>query len=270
MIRAGEAGGVIDIITAKLAEFLEKSQELKEYVISAMIYPTILILVGGISVFILLTFVIPKFAKIFSDMGQTLPLSTLILMNISSFIVNYWWVILFGLASAYGLFKMYIETERGKQTWDKFKLRMPLFGSLVERIQIARFARTLGTLVKGGVPLLEGLTIVKEVIENSIISKAMESIREGVKQGDGISVPMKQTGAFPALAVHMLQIGEETGNLDAMLLKVADIYDKEVKGETQRLISLLEPLLILLMGIIIGLIVISMLMAIFSVNELPF
>jgi general secretion pathway protein F len=269
MVKAGEEGGVLEAILQRLAHFLESSENLRENIRSALIYPTLLTIIGGGAVAILLTFVIPKFAKIFSDIGQAMPASTQLLLNISSFLTNYWWLIILGLIFIGVLIKGYLDTESGKFNWDSLKLKMPLIGALQRKIEVSRFARTLGTLVRSGVPILQSLFITKDTITNSVVSKAMEGIHKRIKEGGGISDPLRESGVFPAMAVHMIKVGEETGKLEDMLIKVADTFDAEVQSSVKSLISLLEPMMILLMGLIVGFIVISMLMAIFSINDIP-
>lgn len=270
MVRAGEAGGVLELILARLAEFLETSQELKEYITSAMVYPLLLILVGGSAIAILLTFVIPKFAAIFSDMGQSLPLPTKVLLTISEGIRDYWWVILLGFLLIYWGFKTYINTPEGRLKWDGLKLKIGVVRTLVQKVEVARFTRTMGTLLKSGVPILTAITIVKEIIGNQVIASSLNGVYEGVKEGEGMARPLKRYYFFPPLSIHMITVGEETGKLDEMLLKVADIYDRDLRNAIKRFVSLLEPMMILIMGVVVGFIVISMLMAIFSVNEMPF
>lgn len=270
MIKAGEMGGVLDEVLERLSDFLEKSQKLKNNVQSALIYPLLLTLVGGSAVFILMVFVIPEFAQIFSDMGHDIPISTAVLMAISAFIAHYWWAILFFTILAFYMGKYYIDMPEGKLKWDNLKLKTPLIGSLLIKIEASRFCRTLGTLMKSGVQILQSLVIVKEVINNEIISKSLANIHDGVKVGKGISGPLKESNALPPLAIHMISIGEETGNLEEMLFKVADIYDNDVEISIKKLISLIEPFMILLMGAFVGFIVLSLLTAIFSINEIPF
>jgi general secretion pathway protein F len=270
MIRAGESGGVLELVVSRLAEFLENTQKLKDDITSALIYPSLLTLVAGSAVAILLTFVVPRFSHLFADMGQALPMATQLLLTISGFIRHYWWLILLSIAAAVFSFKYYVTTESGRMSWDTWKLKWPLIGPLIQKIEVSRFSRTLGTMIKSGVPILQGLAIVKEVINNTLISKSMLNIQSGLKEGEGISAPLRESGHFPPLALHMISIGEETGQLDQMLLKVADAYDIEIRTTVNRLIALLEPAMILIMGLIVGFIVVAMLLAVFSVNEVPF
>ena len=270
MARAGEAGGVLEAVLSRLGEFLESAQELKDYIKSAMVYPIFLVGVGGVSIIVLLTFVIPKFSIIFSDMGQAIPLSTQLLLGVSELLQSYWWAILILLGAGYFFIGKYINTPAGRLKFDRKKMNFPVVGDLIKKIEVARFARTLGTLTKSGVPILQALTLVKDIMGNKVISAAMEKVYARVKEGDRLSKPLRDTGIFPPLAIQMITVGEETGRLDRMLLRVAESYEKMVRNTVKRLISLLEPAMILLMGLVVGFVVVSMLMAVFSMNEMPF
>lgn len=270
MVKAGEAGGVLELVLGRLAAFMESTKALRDEILSALLYPSLVMAVGGGAVFVLLDFVIPRFARLFAEAGQLLPLSTRILLGISALTAGYWWVFL-GLLILGGLgVRGYIQTEEGKAMWDHLKLRLPVLGRLIRELEVARFARTLGTLLQSGVPILTALSIVAETIGNVAIARALPRLKEGVKRGEGIAGPLKACGVFPPMAVHMAKVGEETGRLEEMLLKVADVYDGRVKTSLKRLLSLLEPLLILSLGLIVGFIVLSMLLAIFSISEVPF
>jgi len=270
MIKAGETGGFLEDTISRLAVYLENSRALKEEIRSALIYPVILSVVGSAAVIVLLTFVVPKFTRIFSDMGEALPLPTLILLAISNGIIKYWWLILLSLFGVIFAIRYYLKSEGGRQKWDELKFALPLFGRLFREAAVSRFARTLGTLLKSGIPILNALHIVKGTLGSEKISEIISVVREGARKGRGISEPLKNSEIFPSLAIHMIAVGEETGRLDEMLFKIAERFEFEVRTTVKRLISLLEPGLILLMGIIVGFIVIAMLMAIFSINELPF
>lgn len=269
MVRAGEAGGVLGSVLSRLTDFLEKSEELKGNIRSAMIYPILLVLVGGSAVVVLMTVVIPKFASIFGDMGKTLPLSTQFLLSTSSFLSSYWWALLLLFTAGIATLMVYLKTEAGKYRWDDLALKLPLFGSLIRKIEVSRFSRTMSTLLTSGVPVLQSLFITRTILSNSVIAKAMDRLYDGLKGGKGISEPLGKLSVFPPLAVHMITVGEETGTMDEMLAKISVAYDKEVERSIKQLISLIEPFMILLMGGIVGFIVISMLMAIFSINEVP-
>ena len=269
MVKAGEAGGVLDEILERLASYLETSGELRSYIIGAMIYPALLSAVGLVSVIILTVFVVPRFTGIFEDMGVPLPLPMAILGFLSHVVSKYWWLVIAAAAAAGYYFKRFRDSEEGRLKLDRWLLRIPMVGVALRKLEVARFSRTLGTLLHGGVPLLQSMTIVRDVIGNQSIAKTIEPIRNGIKKGEGITQPMKQSGVFPPLAIHLIEVGEESGRLDGMLLQVADVYDVEVRNSIKNLIAFFEPALILLMGILIGTIVVSMLTAIFSINDVP-
>ncbi|RJQ13290.1 MAG: type II secretion system F family protein [Nitrospiraceae bacterium] len=268
IIKAGESGGVLNVVLDKLNEFLETTRELKEHVISSMIYPVILLATGGISILILLTFMLPKFSKIFSELGASLPLSTQMLLAFSNAVKAYWWFFLLSAVIGVMAFRKYIATENGRYRFDSFKLKV--MGDVIRKLETARFCRTLGTLLKSGVPMLQALNNAKDVVNNQAIATAIASVSKGVKEGKGITAPLSEAGVLPPLALSMIQVGEETGQLDNMLITVAVTYEKNLKVAIKRFISLLEPAMILGMGLIIGFIVLSMLMGIFTISEVPF
>jgi len=270
MVRAGEVGGVLEAVLGRLGEFLESSQDLKDYIKSAMVYPIFLVGVGGLSIIILMTFVIPKFSVMFADMGQAIPLSTRFLLGVSEGLRLYWWAILGVMILAFFFMRRYARTPAGRMKLDRSKMNLPVVGGLVKKAEVARFARTLGTLTKSGVPILQALLLVKDIMGNRVIANAMEKVHERVKEGERLSRPLSDSNMFPSLAIQMITVGEETGKLDAMLLRVAENYEKMVRDMVKRLISFLEPAMILAMGLVVGFVVISMLMAIFSMNEMPF
>jgi len=268
MIRAGEAGGVLDVVLDKLNEFLESAKELKDSILSAMIYPAILSITGGISIIILLTFVLPKFSVIFAELGGSIPLSTKILLGVSHSLRTYWWIFLPAVFMAWGIARSYMRSARGRLRWDALKLT--LFGDVVRKLETARFCRTLGTLLKSGVSFLQALDNSKDVISNQVIASALDNVAKGAKEGKGIAGPLADAGVLPPLALSMIKVGEETGQLDIMLIKVAAAYEKSLKETVKRFVNFLESAMILAMGLVIGFIVISMLMAIFSITDLPF
>ena len=270
MVRAGEAGGVLEAVLDRLGLFLESSQELKDFIKSALVYPAFLVFVGGVSIIILMTFVIPKFSMIFSDLGANIPFSTQLLIGTSSWVKSYWWTIVLAAISICLLYGRVAGTPSGRLRIDRFKLECPFMGDLIRKVEVARFARTLGTLVKSGVPILQALRLVKDIIGNRVISRALDHVHDRVKEGDRLSRSLENAGVFPALAIQMITVGEEAGKLEEMLLRIAENYEKIVKNLVKRFIALLEPMMILGMGLVVGFIVISMLMAIFSMNEMPF
>ena len=269
MVKAGEAGGVLDDILARLVAFMETSSELRSYIGGALIYPALLAMVGLVSIIVLTVFVVPRFVTIFSDMEIDLPLPMLILDTLSKTLSGYWWLVILLLAGAGYAVKRFRDSEEGRLKWDRKLIGIPLLGKVLQKVEVARFSRTLGMLLRGGVPLLQSMTIVRDVIGNRSIARMIDPIRNGIKKGEGIAQPMRQSGVFPPLAMHLVEVGEESGKLDAMLLQVADTYDTEVRNGVKRLIAFFEPAIILLMGIIIGTIVVSMLMAIYSINDVP-
>jgi len=268
MIRAGEAGGVLDVVLDKLNEFLESSKELKEHVVSVMIYPSILVAMGGISIIILLTFVLPQFSLIFKELGGSLPLSTRMVLALSSVVKSYWWVCLSAITAGWFLFKNFIKSDSGRYQWDAFKLKM--MGEVIRKLETARFCRTLGTLLRSGVPLLQALNNSKDVINNQVMASAIDAVSAGAKEGKGIAVPLSNANVFPPLALSMIKVGEETGQLDNMLMKVASTYEKSLNTAIKRFMSLIEPVMIAGLGLVIAFIIISMLLPIFSILDLPF
>jgi general secretion pathway protein F len=269
MVKAGEAGGVLNDILGRLVTYLETGTELRSYIVGAMIYPALLSFVGVVSIAILTIFVVPRFVSIFKDVGVALPVPMVILNFLSHLISGYWWLFLAVILLAGYSIKHFRDSEEGHLAWDRWLLETPLLGKVLRKLEVARFSRTLGTLLHGGVPLLQSMTIVRDVIGNQSIAMMIEPIRNGIKKGEGIAQPMKQSGVFPPLAMHLVEVGEESGKLDAMLIQVADVYDVEVRNNVKKLVSLFEPALILIMGIIIGTIVVSMMLAIFSINDVP-
>jgi len=268
MIRAGEAGGVLDTILGRLAEFQRDADEMRGYLISALIYPALLTVVGIASIAILLFFVIPRFATIFNDLGAPIPFSTQILLTLSDWTLRYWMIATAAAVATVVALRFWLRSTDGARQFDIWTLRMPLLGSTILKVQIGRLARTLGTLIASAVPLIQAVRIVQEIATNQIVSEAISKIADGAKRGLGVSKPMQEAGVFPDLAVHLVEVGEETGRLDAMLLQLGDIYDKDVRTSVRSLTSVFEPAIILVMGVIVGSVVLSMLMAIFSINEI--
>jgi general secretion pathway protein F len=270
MVKAGEAGGFLDLVLERMNTYLRDIKDLKDYIISAMIYPLFLVCIGGISILVLLTYVIPKFAVIFEDLGQTIPLSTQLLLGAGAFFQKYVFLLLAVFAALIFFWHRFSKTTAGRTRIDSMLTRLPVVGGFVQELETARFARTLGTLIKSGVPILGSLTLVQGVIRNRVIARSLDLIRERVREGEALSIPLADSGRFPQLAAQMITVGEETGRLDEMLFKIGDIYEIKVRSFIKRGMSLLEPVVILGMGILVGFIVISMLMAIFSMNDMPF
>ncbi len=270
MVRAGEEGGVLSQVLKRLGMFQERLQKVRGEIISAMIYPILLSSTGIMSVGALIVYVIPKFSQIFEGMGISLPLSTTLLMGMSHYLIRYGWILIIAVIVAILLYKRAMKDKNTSIKLDQKKLKMPLLGDILWKIQISKFARTLGTLLENGVPLLKSLDIVKDVLSNHYLTNILENVKINVKEGAGLTVSLAKRGFLPEIAVHLLKVGEETGNFDKMLLKVADNFDTDVEQRLKRLVTMVEPALILLMGAVIGMIVVSMLTAILSVNDIRF
>lgn len=269
MVKAGEVGGALDQILERLEEYLEGADELRSYLISSMIYPCILVVVAMGSIIMMMTVVIPQFADIFENAGAPVPLPMKVLLVLSGFLTGFWWLILLVIGGgAYWIYSR-LKTEEGRLNWDRQLLKLPVVGSVLQKLEVSRFSRTLGTLLQSSVPLIQSINLVKEIVENQAIASTMESIKSGVKKGEGLTRPIREAEIFPPFALHLLAVGEETGRLDDMLLQIADSYDRDLKRSLQRLVALLEPAIILVMGLIIGVMVVSMLYSIFSINDVP-
>jgi general secretion pathway protein F len=269
MVRAGEVGGALDQILNRLVDYLEDVEELRSYLISALIYPCILTFVGAASIIVMVTVVIPKFAVIFENAGAPIPLPMKILLGLSGFLTGFWWLILLVVGGGGYWIHTRLKTEEGRLNWDQQKLNLPILGSVLRKIEVSRFSRTLGTLLHSTVPLIQSINIVKEIVENQAIASTMDSIKSGVKKGEGLAAPIRDAEIFPPFALHLLAVGEETGRLDDMLLQIAEAYDRELRLSLKRLVALFEPAIILVMGLIIGVMVVSMLYSIFSINDVP-
>jgi general secretion pathway protein F len=263
MVRAGEKGGVLETTLRRLAEFLAESQEFRDALVSALIYPTMLV-----GVF-LMTFVIPRFAAIFNDLGASIPWPTLVLLEVSAALQHYWWAFLGGVLAVLLGARMVLATPRGRLTADRLLLRLPLAGEVIVKTEVARFTRILGTLLRSGIGMIPALTVVKEMMANQVLVGAVDRLADGVRRGAGLAQPMTDSGAFPALAIHMVRVGEETGRLEEMLLRVATELEADTRKLVKRLIALAEPCIILVMGVVVGFIVVAMLMAILSVTDVP-
>ncbi len=261
MVKAGELGGVLEVVLRRLAEFSEKAQKIKGKIKAAMFYPVAVMIVASGILILLLTFVIPRFQLVFADMlgtGAKLPVFTRIVMGISNAVKSHFLVVGAGVAVFVVLFLLFIKTKLGRWLWDSFKLKVPVIGPVVRKVAISRFARTLGTLVSSGVPILQALTIVKETAGNIIVSNAVASVHESVKEGETITAPLESSGVFPPMVVSMVDVGEQTGALPEMLLKIADNYDEEVDNAVASMTALLEPIMIVFLAVVVGSIVIAM------------
>lgn len=269
MIRAGEASGTINLVLERLADFSENQQTLMNKIRSALAYPIIMFFMGSAVIFLLMAFVVPKITGIFADMNQTLPLITIILITISNFLKSFWWLILILLAAGAAVFKyMTNSTEAGKRQWDNAKLKIPVWGQVNRKIAIARFSRTLATLLQSGVPLLSAMEIVRNVVNNIIIGDAISKARKDLEEGKGLSGPLTQSGIFPPLVIEMIAVGEQSGTLERMLNRIATAYETEAQSDIMVMTSLLEPVMILVMGLGVGFVVVSILLPIFEMNQL--
>jgi type IV pilus assembly protein PilC len=264
MIAAGEAGGILDTILQRLSQYIEKAVKLNSQVKSAMIYPVAVISIAGIVVAVILWKVIPVFATLFESLGAELPLPTRVVIALSNFIGDYWWLMIMTVAALIFGTRRYHETYKGRRVLDNILLRMPVMGMLLRKIAVARFCRTLATLTSSGVPILDGLSITARTSGNAIVEDAIMATRKSVEEGKTISEPLGDTDVFPSMVVQMIAVGEQTGALDTMLSKIADFYEDEVDTAVAGLMKLLEPVLIAFLGVAIGGIVIAMYMPMFS------
>ena len=267
MVRAGEKGGVLEVTLRRLAEFLEARAAFNEAVVSALIYPAVITLVGAGAVVFLMTFFITRFATIFRDLNQAIPLPTQILLGVSGGLQQYWWIGLVVVLGGVLAWRVWTGTPEGRMSWDRALLKAPLFGPIALNVETARFARTLGTMLRSGVPMLGALAVVGEMMSNQAVGVAVSRLSDGVKRGGTVASGMQEQGMFPMLAVHMVRVGEETGRMEDMLLKVADTFETDVRVDMKRALGLLEPTIIVVMGAVVAFIVVAMLMAIFSINE---
>lgn len=268
MVRAGEESGSLEIVMRRLADFLLSQMEMRSKIMATMAYPVLMLLVGITVVFFLVTFVIPTVTGIFEEMKQALPLPTLVLLSLSELLKKTWIYMFGGLIVLVLFYRRYRHTPGGRERIDRWKLRIPLIGTQYRRILMARFTRTLGTLLSNGVPVVTSFDIVKNIIDNVLISKEIEKARDDIKEGKEIAKPLAQHGVFPPIVVNMIAVGEKSGQLEEMLNRVSRILESEMESSLKRLMSLMEPIMILLMGAIVGFIVISILLPIFEMNQL--
>jgi len=264
MVQAGEAGGVLDDILLRLATYIEKAEALRRKVKSAMTYPLVVAGVAVSATIFMLLFIIPTFAKIFTEFGGELPLPTAIVLGCSDFLREFWYMLLGGIIAVVFLYKRYAATENGRRNIDRILLRIPIFGDVLRKGSIARFTRTLGTLISSGVPILDGLEITAQTSGNKVIEEAIMETRGSIREGETIAAPLKQSKVFPPMVVQMIGIGEETGALDEMLNKIAAFYDDEVNTAVDTLTSVIEPIMIVVMGMLVGGMVVAMYMPMFK------
>ncbi len=267
MVRAGEASGSLGAIFERLAEFERTSDDLRSYIISSMIYPGLLACVGLGSIILLLTFVVPKFASIFTESTMKMPAPTRIMLDASEILRGYWWIGAGAIVLTFSAWRAYTATVAGRLWWDGFRLKTPLLGDALLKAETARFARAMATLVANTVPLVQSIGIAGATLNNRTISAALVGVAQGVKRGEGIAGPMRKAAVFPPLAGHLLAVGEETGHLDHMFARMADIYETDTRASIKRFTAIFEPLVILIMGIVVGSLILSMLLAITSIND---
>jgi type IV pilus assembly protein PilC len=267
LVKAGETAGALEAILRRLAEFREKSQRLKKKVIGALVYPiAVMTIATGILTFIMV-FIVPKFEAIFKDLGVPLPAITQVLIDISAFVGNWWYIVIIGVIAAIFGIGAFRRTEFGGAIVDRAMLKVPVLGNVVKKSSVARFTRTLGTLVTSGVGFLDALDITKSATPNIVVREAVQDVRDSVKEGESINEPLRRCGVFDDIVVNMIKVGEETGELDKMLVKIADGYDEEVDQAVAAMMALLEPALIVFMGLAVGFIVIALFMPLISIIE---
>jgi type IV pilus assembly protein PilC len=267
MVKAGELGGVLEVVLTRLAEFQEKAQKVKNKVVAAMVYPLIVLVLALAIMTFLLVFIVPRFEAIFHDMlgDKPLPEITMFVIGLSAFVQEHWAVLFGGLAAVVVGYRIIRRTRGGRDVLDRIKLQLPVFGELIRKTAISRFTRTLGTLVTSGVPILQALMITRETAGNNVIARAISQIHDSVKEGESIAVPLETSGAFPPMVISMIDVGEETGQLPEMLLKIAEVYDDEVDNSVAAVTSLLEPIMIVFLAVVVGTIVVALFMPLISI-----
>ena len=267
MVRAGESSGALDVVLNRLADFTESQAQLRSKLVGTMVYPVLMLVMAVGVTAMLFVFVIPKISKIFASQRMALPIPTQILIGTSNFLTNYWPILLLALVFGGWGFRRYIRSEKGKPRWDRFTLNAPLFGGLIRMIAITRFCKTLGTLLASGVPLLTAFDIVKNVLENTVLTDVVDTVRDCVKEGDTIAAPLKRSGEFPPIVTHMIDIGEKSGELEPMLMNVAASYDVQVEAKLRAMTSILEPIIIVVMGVVVACIVFAILMPMLQMSS---
>ncbi len=268
MVKAGEASGSLDVVLDRLADFGEHQQVLRGRFKAALVYPIFMAFIGTAILFFLMTFIVPNITQIFTEMHQALPLPTLLLMAVSRFLKSFWWAVLLILAAMVAGIREFIRRPKGSYMWDEIKLRLPIIGAINRRIALARFGRTMGSLLQSGVPLLSSLQIVRNIVNNAMIAEVIDNAVHEIREGKSLNSALANSSWFPAMLVQMIAIGEQSGELESMLNKVADAYEREVESHITAMTSMLEPIMILFMGLVVGFIVISILLPIFEMNQM--
>ncbi len=268
MVRAGEASGSLDVVLERLADLGEHQQALRGRFKAALAYPVFMFFIGTLVLFFLITFIVPNITQIFREMHQTLPIPTVVLISVSNFLKSFWWLILLAATAGIVIIRQLKNTPRGRYVWDEVKLRIPVLGPINNKMAVARFGRTLGSLLKAGVPLISALQIVRNIVDNVIIADVIDNTVDEIQAGKSLASPLAQSRWFPSMVVQMISVGEQSGELEAMLSKIADTYDRDVESQIMAMTSMLEPVMILVMGLIVGFIVVSILLPIFEMNQM--
>ena len=268
MVRVGEASGALPVVLLRLADFSEHQLETRKKITAKMYYPIVMMIVGALVLFALLTYVVPTITTIFADMNQTLPWQTRLLIGVSDFMQGYWWLVALGVVGAALAFQRYRATEKGTRWFDAWAIRFPIFGSLNLKLAMARFTRTLGILLQSGIPLLDALDISRAVLNNTILAHSIEDARELIREGSDIATPLRDSGYFPPLVSHMISIGERSGQLEDMLMRVSETYDTEVRTSIESLTSLIEPIITVVMAVVVFCIMLAILLPIFEINTM--
>jgi general secretion pathway protein F len=268
LLRAGESGGALEIVLERLADHLENAKEMRNALTSALIYPAILVVVAIVSIFILLGYVVPQFTQMFDGMGEALPVSTRITIAVGEGLQAWGWLLIVMLAAGFWFLRSQLADPASAYKWHAGLLRLPVLGEIVVKKEVARFAHTLSTLLQNGIPLLKALIIVKDTMGNRVLADGLERVTSGLKEGQSLADPLSEVPHFSSFAVHMIRVGEESGELDSILQKVATTFDRDTQVTIKRAMSLLEPMLILVLGVVIAAVIISILVAILSINEL--
>ncbi|HIB53375.1 MAG TPA: type II secretion system protein GspF [Nitrospirales bacterium] len=268
MVSAGEASGALDEVLARLADFQDSQIRLKNQITTALMYPMFMFAVGSMVLFGLVTFVVPKITAVFTDMEQALPLPTIILLTVSDGLAAYWMWFLAGGVFAVLMVRRYLQTEVGRERYDALLLKLPVVGTVVKMVAVSRFTRTLSTMLSSGVPLMQALEVVSRVVNNRVLQHAIDEARQNIREGESLAAPLKRSGLIPPLATHMIAVGEKSGELEAMLIRVSQVYDSEVDTSMNQLTALLEPIMIVVMGVVVLFIILAILLPIFEMSQM--
>lgn len=268
MVSAGEASGALDEVLARLADFQDGQIRLKNKITTVLMYPLFMLAVGTIVLFSLVAFVVPKITEVFTDMEQALPLPTIVLLAVSNALANYWIWIFAACGLVTLMVRRFLQTEAGRERYDAFALKIPVVGTVIQMIAVSRFTRTLSTMLSSGVPLMESLGVVSRVVNNRVLQHAIDEARQNIKEGESLAAPLKRSGLIPPLATHMIAVGEKSGELEGMLIRVSQVYDSEVETSVNQLTALLEPIMIVVMGIVVLFIVLAILLPIFEMSQM--